>query len=80
MENRVYVRFASHRAREYGLRALTRTPQAFYSLRRETGRGVYALTAEELATIRASVARARWATSITVLRGPYDDLHPCWES
>jgi hypothetical protein len=75
----IYIRFGSHRAREYGLRALGRRPQAYFSLTRETGPGgVYAVSEEEYTAIRAAIAGARWQHSVTRLRGPYDDLMECW--
>jgi len=70
-----YIRFASHRAREYGLRALPRRPQAYYSFRRQTGPGgVYLVTEPEIDQMRASSGHARF----TRLRGPVDDLLECW--
>ena len=72
----IYIRFASHRAREYGLRALDRQPQAYWSLARETGPGgVYAVTEAECQAMRAYSDHARF----TRLRGPYEDLRECWK-
>lgn len=69
-----YIRFGSHRARQYGLQALDRRPQGFWSLRRRTGPGgVYLLTDAEVERMRAYSDHARF----TVVRGPYDDLLEC---
>lgn len=71
----VYIRFSSHRARQYGLRALPYVPQAFFSLLRETGPGgVYAVSEADITTMREASRHARF----TRLRGPYNDLHRCW--
>lgn len=71
----MFIRFSSHRARHYGLRAITRTPTAFYSLRRATGPGgVYQVTPAEALVMRESSGHARF----TELRAPYDDLMECW--
>lgn len=70
-----FIRFGSHRARMYGLQALPRKPQAYWSFKRDTGPGgVYEVTEEEIARMRASSHHARF----TRLRGPYDDLRECW--
>lgn len=77
----IYVRFGSHRAREYGLRALAqlpdaRKPESFFSLKRETGPGgVYAVTETEITAMRSYSRHARF----TRLKGPHGDLMPCWE-
>lgn len=71
----IYIRFSSHRARQYGLRALDRKPQAYWSMRRRTHPGgVYAVTEAEIATMRVSWRHARF----TRLRGPFADLRQCW--
>jgi hypothetical protein len=71
----MFIRFSSHRAREYGLQALSRTPQAYWSMQRKTHPGgVYDVTEQEAEQIQAYSGHARF----TVLRGPYDDLHHCW--
>jgi hypothetical protein len=71
----IFVRFGSHRARSYGLRALSRKPQAYFSLRRKTGPGgVYLVTRAEATQMQAASQHARF----TELRGPFDDLQPCW--
>lgn len=72
----LYIRFSSHRARQYGLRALDRKPQAYWSLARRTHPGgVYAVTEDEARAMREYSNHARF----TRLRGPYTDLHPCLE-
>jgi hypothetical protein len=72
----VFIRFSSHRARSYGLRALNRTPIAYFSLRRETGPGgVYRVSEDEVEVMRTSSKHARFSR----LRGPFDDLSPCWQ-
>lgn len=72
----VYIRFGSHRAREYGLQAIERKPQAYWSLRRQSyPGGIYLVTAEEIAQMRAASRHVR----LTVLRPPYDDLMMCWK-
>ena len=71
----VFVRFGSHRARDYGLRAIGRHPQAFWSLRRNTHPGgVYEITEAEVSVIQQE-PHARF----TRLRGPFDDLRRCWD-
>lgn len=71
----IYIRFSSHRARDYGLRAIDRKPQAYWSLTRNTHPGgVYAVTEAEAEQMRAYSDHARF----TRLRGPYDDLRECW--
>jgi hypothetical protein len=71
----IYIRFSSHRAREYGLRALDRKPQAYWSLKRRTGPGgVYLVTEDEARAMRAYSGHARF----TRLRGPFEDLWECW--
>jgi len=71
----IYIRFSSHRARAYGLRALDRKPQAYYSFKRRTHPGgVYAVTEDEARAMRAYSNHARF----TRLRGPFEDLWECW--
>lgn len=71
----IYIRFQSHRARRYGLQALSRTPTAYWSQTRQTSPGgVYAITEAEVATMRASAVHAR----LTRIRGPFNDLQECW--
>ena len=71
----MYIRFTSHRARQYGLRALTRTPESYFSYRRQTGPGgVYLVTEDEIRDMRAYSDHARF----TRLQGPHDDLLRCW--
>lgn len=72
----IYIRFASHRARDYALRTLDRKPQAYWSLRRSSGKGIYAVTEAELETIRTK--GGQHAQHFTQLRAPYDDLGECW--
>lgn len=75
-EGYLFIRFGSHRAREYGLRAIERKPIAYFSLRRATGPGgCYRVTVPEAQAIRAYSRHARY----TVLRGPFGDLSPCWK-
>lgn len=72
----VYVKFGSHRAREYGFRAIGRKPQGYWSLRRRTGPGgCYAITHDEVVQMRAYSKHARF----TILRGPFQDLNKCWD-
>lgn len=71
----IYIRFASHRAREYGLRCVHRKAQSFYSWDRSFHPGgVFAVTEDECERMRAYSTHARF----TRLRGPYDDLRECW--
>lgn len=71
----VYVRFGSHRARDYGFRALGRKPQGFFSNNRETGPGgTYLVTPDELEVMRNFSRLVRF----TILRGPHNDLMKCW--
>jgi hypothetical protein len=70
----VFIRFGSHRARDYGLRALSRRPKSFFSLRRNTSPGgVYQVTLAEVALMRAYSQHARFTSFKD--RG---DLSPCW--
>lgn len=70
----IYIRFASHRARHYGLQALDRKPQGFWSLTRKTHPGgVYAVTHDEIAQMRAASDHARF----TRVQGPFEDLMQC---
>lgn len=70
-----YIRFGSHRARDYGLRAISRSPQSYYSNRRKTGPGgVYKVTRAEAEVIRSSSRHARFS----FLRAPHDDLKETW--
>lgn len=69
-----FIKFTSHRSRDYALQCLDRKPPAYFSYKRETGRGVYELTHQEIATIRTHSR----AGGFTLLRGPYDDLMQCW--
>ncbi len=74
-----YVRFTSHRARQYAFRALgydrEHSPEGFYSFRRPMAPGgCYRLTDEEVERIRGM-----HLVHFTILRGPYDDLLRCWE-
>lgn len=71
----IYIRFSSHRARDYGLRALDRKPQFYYSWSRRTHPGgVCTVTEDEARAMRAYSDHARF----TRLRGPYTDLLLCW--
>ena len=55
-----FIRFSSHRARSYGLRALDRHPQAYFSFHRKTGPGgVYEVTAEEIARLGDQAVHVR---------------------
>ena len=75
MPDLIYIRFGSHRARQYGLRALDRKPRAYWSMQRKTGPGgVYAVTEDEARAMRAYSCHARF----TRLRGPFTDLCECW--
>jgi predicted DCC family thiol-disulfide oxidoreductase YuxK len=70
----IYVLFTSHRSRDKALREIgDPAPQAYYSWRRETGKGVYLLTEAQIEAI-AHLARG-WRR----LRGPYEDLLQCWK-
>lgn len=72
----IYIRFASHRARQHGLRELDREPQGYWSMRRESyPGGIYGVTEAEYQKLRASVSHH---VRFTKIRGPYDDLRKCW--
>jgi hypothetical protein len=77
VQGMIFIRFSSHRARAYGLRALDRTPQAYYpaftSSRKPGAGGIYLVTEAEIAAMRAYSDHARF----TRVRGPYDDLREC---
>lgn len=71
-----FVKFTSHRARDYALRELERKPTSFFSTQRETGTGgVYEVTEAEIVAMRNGSRHARF----TILRPPYDDLMECWK-
>ena len=71
----IFIRFGSHRAREYGLRAIDREPQAYFAVRRNTGPGgVYLVSEAEISAMRAYSRLVRF----TRLRGPFTDLLECW--
>lgn len=75
-DSMVYIKFGSHRARDYGMRAIGRKAQGYWSLRRNTGPGgCYTVTRAEVEKMRAYSKHARF----TILRGPYMDLSPCWD-
>lgn len=74
-----YIKFPSHRARQYALRELEARGvaecQAYYSWRRSEGNGIYLVTDEQLAVLdHAHSQHVRF----TRLRGPFDDLRMCW--
>lgn len=76
MADMVYIRFGSHRARRYGLRAIPRKPQAYFSFQRATGPGgCFLVSEEEIAQIQAYSRHAR----LTRMRAPFGDLSPCWK-
>lgn len=69
-----FVSFPSHRAREYGLRALDRHPKSYFSFKRKLGHGgTYRVSKEEIDTMRAYSKHARFS----IVKNPYD-LQPCW--
>ncbi len=68
----VFVKFTSHRSRDYGLREIGKR-QSYFSTKRKTGYGVYPATYLEIQTLR-KCNRARF----TILRAPYEDLMECW--
>lgn len=72
-----FVRFHSHRARDYGLRVLDRYPKAFYSLsHRPEKAGIYLVTPAEADKMRKSSSHARF----DILKLPEAfNLAPCWE-
>ena len=67
----VFIKFPSHRQRDKYCRILS-NQTAYFSFRRDTGYGCYRATKGEIAKLRAKGAK------ISVLRKPYDDIHPCW--
>jgi hypothetical protein len=74
LEGMIFIRFTSHRARDCGLRAILRCPDAYYSFRRKSGPGgIYAVSPEEADTMRKYSSLVHF----TRLRGPYDDLRRC---
>lgn len=70
-----YVMFPSHRARDRALQILGEKPQSYYSMRRETGKGTYLLTQEQIDKIKG-----QHLVHFTLLRGPHDDLMKTWDS
>ena len=70
----IYIRFVSHRARQAGLAALKfHKPPAYWSTHRPSKGGIYGVTDVEWGVIR-NLARAKFVN----LRGPWEDLRPCW--
>lgn len=69
-----YVKFTSHRSRDYAARKLGGLGQSYYSFQRDTGYGTYQLTDEQIASIRGA-----HLIHFTRLRGPYTDLLRCWD-
>jgi len=73
----VFIKFSSHRSRETALRILGYTaavpPQCYYSWARDTGKGTYDLTPEQVAAITGE-----HLVHFTKLQGPFDDLQRCW--
>ena len=67
----IFIKFSSHRSREYGLQELG-ARQAFYSLYRETGRGCYQVEESELLKLKENKR-----IHFSKLRAPFDDLHEC---
>ena len=73
----VVVSFMSHRARDNAMRLLKRKPTFLYSWDRgRSGKGYAAILPIELKRVRSIGPRT--TMRFTVLRGPYDDLAPCW--
>jgi hypothetical protein len=76
----VYVKFTSHRSRDYGFRAIASAgldkPQGFYSWSRNFHPGgCYQLSDEQFKALTASTSRL---VRYTKVRGPYTDLLECW--
>jgi hypothetical protein len=80
----VFVKFPSHRARSYGLQEIESAglpkPEAYYvslSSPRSGMKhlGIYKVTPEQLAALEASLSQH---VRFTRMRGPFDDLFPCW--
>jgi len=72
----LYIKFPSHRSRDTALRLLGltgRSVQSYCSFHRNTGKGVYDLTKEQVEAIRG-----RPLVHFAVLRGPFDDIRKCW--
>ena len=73
-EGRVFVKFGSHRTRDYGLRLIERLgAQGYYSWSRNTGHGVYEVTEDELKLLKEMIKRG---TPTRFKDG--DDLMKCW--
>lgn len=66
----ILIKFPSHRQREKGLRLLGER-QAYFSMRRKTGYGVYEINPADIDTLKQS------GISFTVLRTPHDDMMKC---
>ena len=79
-EKMIYINFPSHRARDYALRELADKglpkPLAYYSFSRASTGGFYQVDAAQLAALRAAASQH---VRFTLLRGPWGDLHRCWE-
>lgn len=68
-----FIKFNSHRAREYGLALIGKRP-SFFSFDRDTGRGAFQVSEKEIAQLKDS-PRAHY---FSVMREPYNDLAKCW--
>ena len=68
----VYIKFTSHRSRDNALRLLADKPLAYFSWKRSSDHGIYAVSDEERELLRQRGAR------FTKLRGSYSDLGLCW--
>jgi hypothetical protein len=71
-DEKVFVKFTSHRSRGRG-KGFLADKQSYYSLNRSTGYGTYKATLSEVATLR-SIPHINF----TVLRPPYEDLSKTW--
>jgi hypothetical protein len=69
----MFIKFTSHRSRDTAKDILGDLGQGYYSLKRETGKGVYDLSPKQIARIDG-----QHLVHFTALRGPYDDLLLCW--
>jgi len=67
----LFVKVQSHRQRSRAYGVLGNRRQCYYSLQRDTGRGVFKVTTAEYRTLRDRGCKC------TRVRPPHDDLREC---
>lgn len=69
-DGKALIKCSSHRARDKMKRALNRLPQSYWSLQRESAKGLYEVPVEELEKLKGivGITRSYWS----------DDLMQTW--